>query len=226
MISTAAEACPGCGAKRKKPSGCLTIIVGFVLLVIVLAVIGQCSEKVSGGKATSSPAAAAPAAGTSPKAEEPPKPGAQWRYSSSNDEMTGKPARQASVLSTNSVTFDFPYQGAQHGQLSLRTHPRHGKDVILSIERGQFQCRSYDGCTVLVRFDDGAPQKFSATGASDNSTETLFIQNYSRFVGAMAKAKTIRISAEVFQQGNPVFEFDVAGFDQAKYLGQQGKANE
>lgn len=123
----------------------------------------------------------------------------------------------AIVQSTNTVSFDFPYSGAQHGLLNLRTHPRHGKDVILQIERGQILCRSYEDCTILVRFDDKEAQRYSAVGAADNSTETIFIRNYSRFVGAMMKAKTVRIAIPVFRRGEPTFEFNVEGFDAAKY---------
>ena len=127
--------------------------------------------------------------------------------------------QHAIVQSTNTVEFGFPYAGPQHGMLGLRTHPRHGKDVIFKIERGQVLCRSYEDCTVLVRFDDGKAQRYSGVGAADNSTETIFIRNYSRFVSAMMKAKTMRIAAEVYQEGAPVFEFDVSGFDEAKYKG-------
>lgn len=127
----------------------------------------------------------------------------------------------AMVRSTNTVEFGFPYAGPQHATLTLRTHPRHGKDAIFSIERGQFLCRSYEDCTILVRFDDQKAQKYSAVGAADGSTETIFIRNYSRFVGSLQKAKTIRIAAEIYQQGAPVFEFDVSGFDEAKYRPKQ-----
>jgi len=101
------------------------------------------------------------------------------------------------------VNFDFPYSGTQHATLTLRTHPRHGKDIIFSIEKGQILCRSYEDCTVLVRFDDEPPSNYSAVGAADNSTETIFIRNYSKFVEKLLKAKA--------------FEFDVSGFDQGKY---------
>jgi hypothetical protein len=123
----------------------------------------------------------------------------------------------ARVQSTNTVEFGFPYTGVQHAALTLRTHSRLGKDVILNIERGQFLCRSYEDCTILVRFDDQKAQNYSAVGAPDNSTETIFIRNYSRFIGSMQKAKTVRIAAEIYQQGSPVFEFDVSGFDASKY---------
>jgi len=123
----------------------------------------------------------------------------------------------AIVQSTNTVNFDFPYRGSQHATLTLRTHPRYGKDVIFSIERGQLLCNSYDGCNVLIRFDDGQAQTFSASGPSDNSTEMLFIRNYYKFVAGMLKAELIRISAQVYQEGSPVFEFDVRGFDSSRY---------
>lgn len=123
----------------------------------------------------------------------------------------------AFVQSTNTVEFGFPYSGAQHATLTLRTHPRYGKDVILSIERGQFLCRSYEDCTILVRFDDKKSQSYSAVGAADNSTETIFIRNYARFVSSMQKAETVRVAANIYQQGAPVFEFDVSGFDTSKY---------
>jgi len=115
------------------------------------------------------------------------------------------------------VNFDFPYSGTQHATLTLRTHPRHGKDIIFSIEKGQILCRSYEDCTVLVRFDDEPPSNYSAVGAADNSTETIFIRNYSKFVEKLLKAKRVRIAANIYQQGAPAFEFDVSGFDQGKY---------
>lgn len=85
------------------------------------------------------------------------------------------------------MNFSFPYAGPQHGTLTLRTHPRYGKNVIFNIERGQIPCPAVS---------------YSAAGPEDNSTE---------------KAKTVRISVNVFQEGSPVFEFDVSGFDANKY---------
>lgn len=123
----------------------------------------------------------------------------------------------ARVMSSNTVNFSFPYSGTQHAALILRTHPRHGKDVIFKIEKGQILCPSYDGCKVLVRFDDQEAVSFNATSTADNSTETLFIKNYSRSVEKMLKAKLVRITANIYQEGSQIFEFDVSNFDQKKY---------
>ena len=123
----------------------------------------------------------------------------------------------ATVVSTNQIELGFPYGGPQRASLTLRTHPRHGKDVIFRIEKGQLLCRSYDGCSVLVRFDEDKAVCYRANGPADNSTETLFLSNYSGFAERLLRAKRVRISAEIYQAGAPVFEFDVSGFDVNKY---------
>lgn len=146
-----------------------------------------------------------------------PQPGSQWFYNHSDDSMGKGIIHQAHVSSSNTVNFDFPYSGTQNATLSLRIHPRNGKDVIFRIEKGQILCHAYQDCTVLVRFDDESPTKYSAVGAADNSTETIFIRNYEKFIGKVLKAKRVRIAANIYQQGTPVFDFDVSGFDQDKY---------
>lgn len=147
--------------------------------------------------------------------------GQQWNYAARENKMTGGDTRHAFVLSSNTVNFGSPYSGEQHGRLTLRVDPKYGRDVIFSIERGQLLCRSYEDCNVLVRFDDEKPENFSAVGPADNSSDTVFIRNYDRFLGKVRKAKTVRISLTVYQEGSPVFEFDVSGFDEAKYIARR-----
>ena len=87
----------------------------------------------------------------------------------------------------------------------------------MSIERGQILCRSYEDCNVLVRFDDQKPVTYSGVGPADGSSESVFIRNYSKFLTSLKKAKRVRISTNIYQEGAPVFEFDVSGFDDKKY---------
>lgn len=144
---------------------------------------------------------------------------AKWSYSANEDPMTGRTTRSASIQSENTVSFQSPYAGPQHGTLFIRDHPQYGKDVMLSIERGQILCRSYDGCTVKVRFDEGPMQTWAGGAPSDNSSETVFIQGAARFVQRMRSAKTVRIQVEVYQEGAPIFEFAVGGYNHARYTG-------
>jgi len=143
--------------------------------------------------------------------------GQQWTYLVNEEQMTGGMRKTASVSSTNTVQFGFPYAGSQNGHLTLRTDPRYGKDVIFRIEQGQILCTSYDGCTVQVRFDDEKPTRFSASAAADHSSELVFIDDYARFLAKMRKAKRVRLSLDIYQNGRPVFDFDVSGFDVEKY---------
>lgn len=144
-----------------------------------------------------------------------------WYYLDFEDDMTGRKTFLATIDSTNRVNFGFPYSGAQSATLKLRTHPRWGKDVILSISRGQFQCSSYSGCSLLVRFDDEPPVRYSAVEPSDNDSTYIFFQGYSNFVGRMMKSKRVRIEAQFYQEGSRIFEFNVEGFDADHYLGKK-----
>lgn len=142
--------------------------------------------------------------------------GKQWRYHSSDDAMSGKSSRSASVESSNQFEFGFPYQGRQRATLTIRRHPRWGNDVIFRIERGQVLCSSYHNCRVNVRFDDGPPRRLSGNEPSDNSTETVFIPGYKDFVARLSRAKTVRVEVDIYQEGPLVAEFDVEGFDAAR----------
>jgi hypothetical protein len=137
--------------------------------------------------------------------------GLVWRYPRSQDEMTQKPVSRAQVDSSNALSFDFPYGGVQRATLELRKHPRWGTSVILMIERGQFLCNDYDGCTVLVRFGSGAPQRFSASGPSDNSTTYIFLEGYNKFISQLRNVDEVTIEAKFFQEGNRVMKFATDG---------------
>lgn len=143
----------------------------------------------------------------------------KWSYRVNEDPMTSRKSRYAVIESENTVDFDFPYQGPQHGTLTLRDHPTYGRDVIFSIERGQILCQSYDACQIRVRFDNSNPERWNAVGPSDNSSTSIFIQNQARFVQKLRAAKMVRLQVPVYQQGEPLFEFQVGGFDNARYQG-------
>lgn len=231
-IGSGGTPCDACGAKRASSTGPLLggLIIGVALTGFAVSVFSGDDPPTRASVATTPqapavapPVVAAPAPAAAPVALPAPVPPpaaaarTSWRYSKEADPMSSETSYFATVVSTNEVEFGFPYGGSQNAYLTLRTHPRHGKDVIFRIERGQILCPSYEGCTVLVRFDEEPATKYSATGAADNSTETLFLQNYGRFAEKVLNSKRVRISAEIYQQGSPVFEFDVSGFDVKQY---------
>lgn len=232
QISKSATACPNCGAKVKRTSLFTKIVGGFFALVVLMMVIGQQSiEKERSEKAAQEAAqrqaeqARLAAMTPEQRAEAEKKRKAQemarqeaeqrrlglmWNYEESQDSMGRGTIKNAFVKSLNQVEFDFPYKGPQRATLQLRIHPKYGKDVILSIDRGQFLC-GIDGCSVNVRFGSGKPVAYRVSEPADHSTTHLFIGSYEQFSANTKKVGRVSIEAQFFQQGNRVFEFDVTG---------------
>lgn len=139
-----------------------------------------------------------------------------WEQVRSQDPMSGKESISYTAVSTNEEQFSFPYGGGTSAVVTVRKHPRYGRDVIVRITKGQILCRR-DDCPVLVRFDDRPPMKFSGVEASDNDPSVVFIEGFRRFASELKRAKRMRVSFPVYHQGIPVFEFDVSGFDDAAF---------
>lgn len=231
-ISKSAVACPNCGAKVKRTSLFTKIVAGFFALIIFSMIIGQQSaengekEKLSQETLQHQAEQARLAAMTPEEREEAEKrrkeqeqeefeaeqkrQGLRWNYEESQDAMGRGKIKHASVKSINQVQFDFPYKGAQRATLMLRAHPQHGKDIILTVERGQFLC-SVSGCKVNVRFGAGKPVTYRAAESADHNTTILFIKGYDQFVTNTKKVDKIKIEAQFYQEGSRVFEFDVSG---------------
>lgn len=223
-VSSKADSCPHCGKKLKRDNlGCGTVIALLFFIMIIYGVIQSAKDEPY--KVATEP----------PKTEKGYEPnpetsrilgelsGERWKYSSSEDAMSGGVTWQAQIRSINQVEFGFPYSAPQRATLTLRTHPRWGKDVYITIERGQFLCSSYDGCEVLVRFGEGQATKYKASEPESYSSTTLFVRNYHAFVENMLKVDTVRISTNVYQEGSPIFEFNVKDFDVASYLPKDNK---
>lgn len=158
----------------------------------------------------SAPAVSPPAKPTAVVTAEPTEEESEWRYGESSDAMTSQTIKTASVVSANTVAFDFPYQGEQHATLILRKR-RGVEDVMLSIEKGQLTCGGYGQRGVSVRFDQKPARRFSVTEPADHSSTDVFINNEKAFIAEAKKASAIRIEAIVYQNGAPVFHFPTAG---------------
>ncbi|BCW89133.1 hypothetical protein sos41_22890 [Alphaproteobacteria bacterium SO-S41] len=123
--------------------------------------------------------------------------------------MTDKETKFACLISDTTLHFDFPY-GDVSANLCIRKSPRWGNDVILSVSKGQFLCK-YDGCSVRVRFDKNAVATYSVLEPSDNSTTSLFVQGFDKFVSRTRKADVTIIEAEFYQSGWHQMVFETSG---------------
>lgn len=130
-----------------------------------------------------------------------------WAYDNEVDKMTGKESKTAWVRSENSLRLEFPYAGPNYGTLSVRRHPKYGTDVIVQIDKGQVMCRAYDPCSVMVRFGDAKPVRFSGLPSSDHDSTVVFLQPASKFIAQAKSAKKILVQLTLFRGGDQILEF-------------------
>jgi hypothetical protein len=142
----------------------------------------------------------------------------EWSYNSEAD-LLGHQKLMAKTLSTNLVSFGFPYQGPQRAELMVRQTGRQ-TEVMLGLEKGQFICnRDINGnCVIAARFDnDSKIRWFAVAKPNDLSSNVWFIgyttvkiYGLASFYDCMRKAKTVSIETTVYQEGSPIFQFNVA----------------
>lgn len=186
-----------------------------ILLFLVLAAIVQCDadESTTATDTAAIDAAAALDASPAPSADVPPPPPSNWSYTTSEDKVRGGKSQFAWTSSTNTVDFDFPYNGGSRLDINIRRRPSDGLTAYLTIDKGQMLCDVNDGCYAMVRFDGGKARRFSMMGPSDYSSETVFIEDAETFLNRLRKSKTAVVELEFYQAGRPQFEFNTAGLE-------------
>lgn len=219
-VSKNANACPHCGAKQSKTSWLTWAVAAFMLLVM-FNIIGGVSHTIpTPAIPTRAPIPTAattttptpPVSSTAVQDTAQAKPDYPWEYLFNRDAVTENGFKTATVTSSNSFDLNFPYQGGTTGSVTIRNHPRHGNDIIFSINKGQLLCNGYEGCDVIVSFDGRKPLTIHANTSSDNSSTTLFLKGYNRFIKEIEKSNTMKVEVTFFQNGTRVFEFIVFNF--------------
>ena len=139
-----------------------------------------------------------------------------WSYETYELEMGGL-AHLASVKSTNTLEFDFPYAGEQKGNLYVSTSDGHVSTSI-HIEKGQILCRSYEPCLIQIRLNDEPSQSHEARGSSDGSNTILFLEGGKQIARQIVQAERVRVQFPVYQHGSQVLDFNTSGFQSSLWL--------
>lgn len=133
-----------------------------------------------------------------------------WSYADEGDAMDDVKTKIACTTSLNQVNLSWPYK-AVTAKLCIRKSPKFGLDAFVVLDgKGQILCRS-DSCSVRVRFDSNTAKSFSGLGASDNSSNIVFVKNVPRLVSGLRESSKTAIELEFYQDGEQVLEFRTAG---------------
>lgn len=138
-------------------------------------------------------------------------PKTRWVYSDDTDKMTNKVNYFATIVSNEPVDLEFPYDKGSKGIFTIRKMDgRLG--AVLTVSGSQFTSDVYGG-NVSIKFDEEAGRTYSFSGASDGSSDVIFINNTKLLIQKLKKAKTMLIEAEFYSNGNKIMEFDVSNFE-------------
>jgi len=213
-VSSSAKTCPHCGIKQQPSLTWLFISIGCLILILLFS---------SGTNNTTSQSSTAAELTTS--TEQPATEQAiavvdtpivnSWTYNDFKDDTSGKTGQIASIRSNNYTTLDFPYRGKTYATLSIRKHPRHGKDIYVSVDQGQLHCQ-YDNCYISIRYDEGPVLKNYVSEPADNSNTTYFLSKTNTVKNSIKKSKKMYIELMFFSQGSYTFEFNTENLDPEK----------
>jgi hypothetical protein len=107
-------------------------------------------------------------------------------------------------------------------QLILRRHPEWGDSAYLVLAQRRLQCGP--PCTLLIRFDDGEPERFAGDPADTGTGPALFIVDRDRFLAKLQQARLVRIELPRGDHLVPVFKFEVGGFAPKRHLADASPA--
>lgn len=133
-----------------------------------------------------------------------------WEFTDETDKMTSKKKYYGAINATELLHFKFPYNGGVIATFVVRKKDG-GTDTYLKISKGQFN-NTFDGGYVRVKFDSEDPKKYSFTGASDGSSDIIFISSSKNIITKLRTSKHMIIEAEFYNEGTRQIEFNTAGF--------------
>jgi hypothetical protein len=143
--------------------------------------------------------------------------GKLWLTNSGRSQMSDTPWALVYRYSLNTLSFDFPYQGAQRATLHIKLNKGRVETIYLMVEHGQFDCQ--DGCSMQVRFDD-RPAYSPSFKDTEDRVPSLRLQAWpvdhtKEFIADLFKAHRLRMQPRFYHQDSPVIEFELDGLRDA-----------
>jgi hypothetical protein len=135
-----------------------------------------------------------------------------WIYEKITVDKDQTELSAATVRSRNSINLLSPYAGVNHGLIMIRKLKGGDPEVLFAVDKGQF----YTGDKIRVKIDGGDALWISVDRPGDRRTDLLFIHEPQNFIRQITNAKELKIAAQLSQNGEKIFDFNVGGLDRAK----------
>lgn len=136
-----------------------------------------------------------------------------WSYDRRRDEVRNGDVLTASISSENSANLEFPYQGDNYLNLTIRKHPEYGLDVIIRVDKGQILCHSYsEPCSGTMNID-GRTERLTFFESADNDSSVVFASYPAALIKKLKNSNSVIIELPFFQNGNVQFKFKSKGLE-------------
>jgi len=134
-----------------------------------------------------------------------------WSYSTDTVGIDKEQMSWISTKSANSLNLKFPYNGSNHGTLTIRKS-KTGTELLFEITKGQVLCDLY-ACRGKIKFDSSPSISFSGRKPSDGTSNLIFLDNSNVLIQQIKSSKLISMQVEMFREGYQVLEFNVDGLN-------------
>lgn len=191
--------------EKKVKSGCFIFVVSIIAIICIV-------EMCSGGDNQKIPDTTLTQSAESNVVDKETIEDRNWSYSEEKDEMSEKMMYFATCTSTNTHEFKFPYNGGSYLYLMVR-NINNKNDVVLKISKGQIMTSVSNDEYIRFKFDGGEPVKYYFSGSSDGDSKYAFIEQSTSLIKKLKVAKDVKIDIPLYQEGRPVFNFDVSGLE-------------
>ncbi|MFS7382869.1 hypothetical protein AB6870_12385 [Rahnella inusitata] len=142
---------------------------------------------------------------------------ADWDYSNEPDKMGRGNNEIAAVKSTDTITLQSPYDGAQHATFALRKMQKGNNEFLFSFERGQIVCGA-SNCTLTARIDDNKPFILRGNHPEDGSSNAVIGSVDAATLKSIRNGKKLLIESTIYQNGEKISEFNI---QQTPFVGQK-----
>lgn len=211
QVSKNAKSCPNCGAKIKKTSILLWIVLAFIGIPFFAGVFGIGAD--NNPDAATSNNTSTPLADIEEPQEVVEPAIAGWNYDSFVDDMRGSTTYTAIAVSKNSVNLESPYSGGTNLSIVIRHSDELNNEVLVVTNNGQLWCE-YRDCIMTVKFDDKGVEEYPMSRAAAGSSEAMFLDGSEEaFINQLKDSKTTMLEIGFFNNGNQQFTFDTADLD-------------
>lgn len=131
-----------------------------------------------------------------------------WAYEKTADKFKGR-VQRASLVSANTIQFDYPYTGKTPATLTIRE--RDGNTTVyIEVDKGQFN-RSFQNGNAKVRFDGKAPVTYPLTAAANGRANIVFFDVDQKLINQIKAARTMTVAINFYGQPVRQLEFRTAG---------------